>query len=88
MCVDIHCICTFISCSGPHKLSTDTNWEGEGIRPPTIKSDDLDHMDEEGDVGWAGHYEEVDYSKEVVFEDSSDDDTPQDKKACPVSQLA
>ena len=28
----------------------------------------------EEDDGWAGHQEEVDYSKEVVFEDSSDED--------------
>ena len=28
--------------------------------------------DEEG--GWAGHHEEIDYTKEVVFEDSSDEE--------------
>ena len=28
----------------------------------------------------AGHYEEVDYSKEVVFEDSSDEDSPKEEK--------
>ena len=31
-------------------------------------------------MGWAGHYEEVDYSKEVVFEDSSDEDSPKEEK--------
>ena len=52
--------------------------KGEEVsRPPTVKADDLKSMempdDEEG--GWAGHHEEVDYTKEVVFEDSSDDES-------------
>ena len=55
-------------------------WEVGENRPPTVRSDDIDNMDEEGDVGWAGHYEEVDYSKEVVFEDSSDEDSPKEEK--------
>lgn len=55
-------------------------WETGENRPPTVRSDDIDNMDEEGDVGWAGHYEEVDYSKEVVFEDSSDEDSPKEEK--------
>ena len=38
--------------------------------------DDIKSMDvEEEEGGWAGHHEEVDYSKEVVFSDSSDDDS-------------
>ena len=38
--------------------------------------DDIKNMDvgEEEDGGWAGHHEEVDYSKEVVFSDSSDEE--------------
>ncbi len=44
-------------------------------RPPTIKADELQQLDvgEEDVGGWAGHHEEVDYSKEVVFSDSSDE---------------
>ena len=37
--------------------------------------DDIKNMDvEEEEGGWAGHHEEVDYSKEVVFSDSSDEE--------------
>ncbi len=38
--------------------------------------DDIKSMDagEEEEGGWAGHHEEVDYSKEVVFSDSSDEE--------------
>ena len=32
-------------------------------------------MGEEEEGGWAGHHEEVDYSKEVVFSDSSDEES-------------
>lgn len=51
--------------------------DGTG-RPPTVKEDDLRQMElhEEDDEGWAGYQEEVDYTKEVVFEDSSDEDVP------------
>lgn len=34
----------------------------------------MDLADDE-DEGWAGHHDEIDYTKEVVFEDSSDDET-------------
>ncbi|XP_064396017.1 uncharacterized protein LOC135343023 isoform X5 [Halichondria panicea] len=46
-------------------------------RPPTIKADELQQLDvgEEDVGGWAGHHEEVDYSKEVVFSDSSDEES-------------
>ena len=41
--------------------------EGEEVtsRPPTVKADDLRSMEllDEDDGGWAGHHEEVDYSK-------------------------
>ena len=44
-------------------------------RPPTIKQDELKQLDvgEEEEGGWAGHHEEVDYTQEVVFSDSSDE---------------
>lgn len=42
-----------------------------------------DQLEDEEDDGWAGHQEEVDYTKEVVFEDSSDEDSP--KKGSKVS---
>ena len=51
-------------------------------RPPTVKADDLKNMElvDDEDGGWAGHHEEVDYSKEVIFSDSSDDEaTPKDR---------
>ena len=43
---------------------------------PIVKEDAMRSMDlpEDGDSGWAGHQDEVDYSKEVVFEDSSDEE--------------
>ena len=52
-------------------------------RPPTVKADDLKSMElvDDEDGGWAGHHEEVDYSKEVIFSDSSDDEaSPKDNK--------
>ena len=54
----------------------------EVSRPPTVKADELKSMDvgEDEDDGWAGHHEEVDYTKEVVFEDSSDDESPSNKE--------
>ena len=43
-----------------------------------MKSEELKNLelpDEDDDVGgWAGYHEEVDYSKKVVFNDSSDDE--------------
>ena len=55
--------------------------ESEVPRPPTVKADDLKSMElaDDEDGGWAGHHEEVDYSKEVIFSDSSDDEaTPRE----------
>jgi len=52
--------------------------KGEDVsRPPTVKADDLKSMDvpDEEEGGWAGHHEEVDYTKEVIFSDSSDDES-------------
>lgn len=43
-----------------------------------VKNEELKNLelpDEDDDVGgWAGYHEEVDYSKKVVFNDSSDDE--------------
>ena len=45
--------------------------EGEEVtsRPPTVKADDLRSMEvlDEEEGGWAGHHEEVDYSKVCVL---------------------
>ena len=56
--------------SDPYVLPQD---RGVGLR-------DGEGMEEEEDEGWAGHQEEVDYSKEVIFEDSSDDESPKKPK--------
>ena len=37
-------------------------------------------MEEDDDEGWAGHHEDVDYSVDVVFEDSSDEEIDRKKK--------
>ena len=57
--------------------------EQEVPRPPTVKADDLKSMElaDGDDEGWAGHHEEVDYTKEVIFSDSSDDEaTPKETR--------
>lgn len=48
----------------------------EGRDPlPTSGPRSLQQLpDDDEDEGWAGHHEDIDYSKEVVFEDSSDED--------------
>ena len=59
-------------------------------RPPTVKIDDIKNMEvgEEEEGGWAGHHEEVDYSKEVVFSDSSDEEgSPKKKRAGKVDSV-
>lgn len=45
-------------------------------RPTSVPMEGDEHQLEEDDEGWAGHQEEVDYTKEVIFEDSSDEDSP------------
>jgi len=52
------------------------NYREDISRPPTVKMDDIKSMEvgEDEEEGWAGHHEEVDYSKEVVFSDSSDEE--------------
>ena len=54
----------------------------DGQSNKLVKSEELKNLelpDEDDDVGgWAGYHEEVDYSKKVVFEDSSDDEGHQE----------
>ena len=76
-------VCVFVAClpfiSDPYKVPMRKGeMEDEVSRPPTVKADDLRSMElpEEDEGGWAGHHEEVDYTKEVVFEDSSDEESP------------
>lgn len=53
----------------PYKMPPHSSRERDGdevtSRPPTVKADDLRSMEvlDEEDGGWAGHHEEVDYSK-------------------------
>lgn len=60
-------MCIYCCYSDPYKMPTghEVGEEEVSSRPPTVKEDDLRNMevldDEEG--GWAGHHEEVDYSK-------------------------
>ena len=45
-------------------------------RPKIVKEEELKNLDltvDEDDGGWAGHHDEVDYSKEVVFVDSEEE---------------
>lgn len=48
----------------PHS-SRERDGDDVTSRPPTVKADDLRSMEvlDEEDGGWAGHHEEVDYSK-------------------------
>ena len=41
----------------------------------------IDVPDDDEDEGWAGHHEDIDYSKEVVFEDSSDEEFDQKRRS-------
>lgn len=63
-----------LHCSDPYKVH---HPDDDVARPPTVKQDELKQLDvgEEDEGGWAGHHEEVDYTKEVVFSDSSDEET-------------
>ena len=60
--------------SDPYKVHLP---DDDVTRPPTVKRDKIKQLDvgEEDEGGWAGHHEEVDYTKEVVFSDSSDEET-------------
>ncbi|XP_062865792.1 protein PRRC2A [Trichomycterus rosablanca] len=57
---------------------------GEAVkRPPILKQDDLkelDELDHDGDDGWAGAQEEIDYSAKLKFsDDEGDDDRAEDE---------
>uniref|UniRef100_A0AAQ4P0E9 Proline-rich coiled-coil 2A n=1 Tax=Gasterosteus aculeatus aculeatus TaxID=481459 RepID=A0AAQ4P0E9_GASAC len=46
-------------------------------RPPILKQDDLkelDELDHDGDEGWAGAHEEIDYSAKLKFSDDEGDE--------------
>ena len=53
----------------PPRKSRDREGEEVTSRPPTVKADDLRSMEvlDEEEGGWAGHHEEVDYSKVRVL---------------------
>ncbi|KAG7469608.1 hypothetical protein MATL_G00130730 [Megalops atlanticus] len=58
---------------------------GEAVKRPSIlKQDDLkelDELDHEGDEGWAGAHEEIDYSAKLKFsDDEGEEDLDEDKK--------
>lgn len=65
-------------------------YRDEVSRPPTVKLDDIKSMDleeeEDEEGGWAGHHEDVDYSKEVVFSDSSDEERPAHSSEQPLAK--
>ncbi|XP_019726396.1 protein PRRC2A isoform X2 [Hippocampus comes] len=62
--------------SRPQLLSRDAG--GEVVKRPSIlKQDDLkelDELDHDGDEGWAGAHEEIDYSAKLKFSDDEGDD--------------
>ncbi|KAL5484570.1 hypothetical protein EMCRGX_G021095 [Ephydatia muelleri] len=69
----------------PYDMEHDPYWMraregGRAPMAPIVKEDAIRSMDlpEDGDSGWAGHQDEVDYSKKVVFEDSSDEERAAD----------
>lgn len=49
----------------PPRSSRERDGGEVSSRPPTVKADDLRSMEalDEEDGGWAGHHEEVDYTK-------------------------
>ncbi|XP_061598170.1 protein PRRC2A [Cololabis saira] len=51
-------------------------------RPPILKQDDLkelDELDHDGDEGWAGPHEEIDYSAKLKFSDDEGDEDGEDE---------
>ena len=81
--IRINVLLPFPHCSDPYSLPSNVRERnvpredgGAGHLHPSREGQ---QEMEEDDEGWAGHQEEVDYTKEVVFEDSSDEDSP--KKA-------
>ena len=72
------CVCSPLFNSDPYTLplkDTSNMAVTKNERPNQFSTDDSERQLED-DEGWAGHQEEVDYSKEVVFEDSSDEESP------------
>ncbi|XP_061615156.1 protein PRRC2A isoform X2 [Phyllopteryx taeniolatus] len=69
--------------SRPQLLSRDAG--GEVVRRPSIlKQDDLkelDELDHDGDEGWAGAHEEIDYSAKLKFSDDEGDDEGEEDTA-------
>ncbi|XP_028316706.1 protein PRRC2A isoform X2 [Gouania willdenowi] len=67
---------------GPQGGPRDTG--GEMIKRPSIlKQDDLkelDELDHDGDDGWAGAHEEIDYSAKLKFSDDEGDDEGEEEK--------
>ncbi|XP_068188394.1 protein PRRC2A [Antennarius striatus] len=57
---------------------------GEVVKRPSIlKQDDLkelDELDHDGDEGWAGAHEEIDYSAKLKFSDDEGDEEGEDEK--------
>ena len=48
--------------------------EGRDLLPTSSLRSLQQLPDNDEDEGWAGHHEDIDYSKEVVFDDSSNED--------------
>uniref|UniRef100_A0A3Q2P6N4 Proline-rich coiled-coil 2A n=1 Tax=Fundulus heteroclitus TaxID=8078 RepID=A0A3Q2P6N4_FUNHE len=70
---------------GPDRPHGGPRDSGEVVKRPSIlKQDDLkelDELDHDGDDGWAGAHEEIDYSAKLKFsDDEADEDGDQDKK--------
>lgn len=63
---------------------------GSGQSSSDMRQSDGPHSsreeEKEEDDGWAGHQEDIDYSKEVVFEDSSDEDEIKRNESPPSNQ--
>ncbi|XP_023665448.1 protein PRRC2A isoform X1 [Paramormyrops kingsleyae] len=60
---------------------------GEAVKRPSIlKQDDLkelDELDHDGDEGWAGAHEEIDYSAKLKFSDDEGDEEGEEERSEP-----
>ncbi|CAI8013955.1 Long-chain-fatty-acid--CoA ligase 5 [Geodia barretti] len=65
----------------PYKMPPARGEEG-AARPRNAKQEDLHTVEilDEEEGGWAGHHDEVDYSKEVVFSDSDEEESPKKER--------
>jgi hypothetical protein len=56
--------------------------EEGAAHPRNAKQEDLHNVEvlDEEEGGWAGHHEEVDYSKAVVFSDSDEEESAKKEK--------